>query len=233
MPSYVIVPLPKLATDKERVKEAVQKFPARECRAQFKYGTIPESLMEIEGALIFYYVIEYEAEYETIEGVKKVEPPPVEKIPVAILDNNVLIMGHSKKEWEDKVLSFISEHIAPDYVLEYIEFEEEVLRAVVEMYPEVLQLDLTPMDGRIDKISCIGRGLTESDFWRDYGDQPLIHVKVRLVDLPEEANVGFRRKGVVTIYNRNFSVQQQIRVLKEVIRIILPHMKATFQTRLR
>jgi len=91
---------------------------------------------------------------------------------VAILDNNVLIIGHSKKEFEDKVLNFVSEHIAPGYVLQNVEFEEEVLRAVVEKYPDVLQLDLTPMDGRIDKISCIGRGLTDSDFWRDYGDQP-------------------------------------------------------------
>lgn len=231
MPSYVIVPLPKSAVDKERVREVVDRCSAKECHAQLKYGTIPESFVEVEGALIFYYVIEYEAEYETIEGVKKVEPPPVEKIPVAILDN-VLVMGHSKKEYEDRVLSFISEHIAPGYVLQNIEFEEEVLRTVVEKYPDVLQLDLTPMDGRIDKISCIGRGLTESDFWRDYGDQPLIHVKVRLSDLPEEANVGFRKKGVITIYNRNFSIQQQIRVLKEVVRIILPHMRVTFQTRL-
>jgi len=219
--------------DKERVKEVVHKFPAKECRAQLKYGTIPESFEEIEGVLIFYYVIEYEAEYETIEGVKKIEPPPVEKIPVAILGDNVLITGHSKKECEDEILSFVSEHIVPGYVLQNIEFDEEVLRAVVEKYPDVLQLDLTPMDGRIDKISCIGRGLTDSDFWRDYGDQPLIHVKVRLVDLPEEANVGFRRKGIITIYNRNFSIQQQIRVLKEVVRIILPHMRATFQLRLR
>lgn len=231
MPSYLIVPLPKSAIDRERVKEAIHKFPAKECRAQLKYGTAPESFAEIEDALVFYYVIEYEAEYETIEGIKKVAPPPVEKIPVAILDN-VLIMGHSKKECEDKVLSFVSEHIAHGYILQNIEFEEEVLRAVVERYPDVLQLDLTPMDSRIDKISCIGRGLTDSDFWRDYGDKPLIHVKVRLVDLPEEANVGFRRKGIITIYNRNFSIQQQIRALKEVVRIILPHMRATFQTRL-
>lgn len=231
MPSYVLVPLPKSAIDKERVKEAVDKYPARDCQAQLKYGTIPESFMETEGALIFCYVIEYEAEYETIEGVKKVEPPPVEKILVAFLDN-VLVIGHSKKEHEDMVLSFISEHVTPGYVLRNVEFEEEVLRAVVEKYPDVLQLDLTPMDRRIDKLSCIGRGLTESDFWRDYGDQPLVHVKVRLSDLPEEANVGFRKKGIITIYNRNFSIQQQIRVLKEVVRIILPHMRATFQTRL-
>ena len=233
MPSYLIVPLPKSAMDKEKVKEVVCKFSARECRAQLKFGTVPESLAEIEGALLFYYVIEYEAEYETIEGMKKIEPPPVERIPVAILDNNVLIIGHSKKEFEDKVLSFVSEHIAPGYVLQNVEFEEEVLRAVVEKYPDVLQLDLTPMDGRIDKISCIGRGLTDSDFWRDYGDQPLIYVKARLVDLPEEANVGFRKKGIITIYNRNFSIQQQIRVLKEVVRMILPYMRTTFQTRLR
>jgi hypothetical protein len=233
LPSYLIVPLPKSATDKERIKEVVCKFSAIECQAQLKFGTIPESLTEIEGVLLFYYVIEYEEEYETIEGMKKIEPPPVEKIPVAILHNNVLIIGHSKKEFEDKVLSFVSEHIAPGYVLQNVEFEEEVLRSVVERYPDVLQLDLTPMDGRIDKISCIGRGLTYSDFWRDYGDQPLIYVKARLVDLPEEANVGFRKKGIITIYNRNFSIQQQIRVLKEVVRMILPYMKTTFQTRLR
>jgi hypothetical protein len=157
---------------------------------------------------------------------------PIEKIPIVIFDN-VIAIGHSKKEFEEKALEFIEVNITPGFTLQHIEFDEGLLRGVIEKYPEVLQLDLTPMSGRIDKISCIGRGVTETDFWRDYGDQPLVHVKVRLSDLPEEANVGFRWNGIVTIYNRNFSIPQQIATLNAITSLILPCVRTIFQTKLR
>jgi hypothetical protein len=193
---------------------------------------MPESFLEAAEACFFYYAIEYELEYETLEGLKKVEPLPIEKIPVVIFDN-VIAIGHSKKEFEEKVLEFIEVNIAPGFALQHVEFDEGLLREVIEKYPEVLQLDLTPMSGRIDKISCIGRSITETDFWRDYGDQPLVHIKVRLTDLPEESNVGFRRNGIITIYNRNFSIPQQIATLNAVISRILPYIRTSFQRKLR
>jgi hypothetical protein len=232
LPSFVIVPLPKTSRSKENIRSTINDFAVVKCKTSPKAGTMPESFLETAEACFFYYAIEYKLEYETLEGFKKVEPLPIEKIPVIVFDN-VIAIGHSKKEFEEKVLKFIEVNITPGFALQRVEFDEELLREVIEKYSEVLQLDLTPMSGRIDKISCIGRGITETDFWRDYGDQPLVHVKVRLSDLPEEANVGFRRNGIVTIYNRNFSISQQIATLNAIISLILSCVRTAFQTKLR
>jgi hypothetical protein len=232
LPSFVIVPLPKTARSKENIKTTVNNFVVTKCKTSPKAGTVPGSFLETAEACFFYYAIEYEQEYETLEGFKKLEPLPIEKIPVVIFDN-VVAVGHGKKEFEEKVLEFIEVNITPGFALQHVEFDERLLRGVIEKYPDVLQLDLTPISGRIDKISCIGRGITETDFWRDYGDQPLVHVKVRLSDLPEEANVGFRRNGILTIYNRNFSISQQIAALNAIISLILPCVRTAFQTKLR
>lgn len=232
MPSFVIIPLPKSAWNKENIKRVVNDFDVTKCKASPKAGTMPESFCENAGACFFYYAIEYEQKYETLEGIKTVLPFPIEKIPVIMFDN-IIAIGHSKKEFEEKVLKFIEANITPGFVLQPLEFDEGLLREVIENR-EVLQLDLTPVSGRIDRISCIGRGVTETEFWKDYGDQPLVHVKVRLTELPEEANVGFRKRGIVTIYNRNFTAAQQIATLSAIIPLILQYylVKATFQTKL-
>lgn len=203
------------------MRERIGELSARKSKKPLREGTLPESMQIFDSVLYFNYAFEYELEYPTLDGLKKTITS--QEIPVIFFEKiNFLTIGYCTRDIEKCVLSFMEDNFLSGYVLQSMRFEEAILRSAIERCPDVSQADVEPKGRskgieRIDRISCMGRGVTDSEFWEDYGGEPLAKVKVRITEIPEEARVGFNRKGVVTIYNRNFTMEQQALALKHVL----------------
>jgi hypothetical protein len=232
LPSYVLIPLPTKKLDKDKIVTQVKQLPATEDVKEFREGTLPETLTATDEAIGFIFAFEYELPYQTLEGPKTIKA--CRKVPIVFLEANFLLIGNCTKDIEQRVVGFIEKNLVNGFVLNKMKFDEQALRTVIEKCPDVSQLDITPGMERVDKISCIGREITGSEFYEDYGGEPLSKVKVSLREVPEEARVGFDKKGIITIYNADFTFEQQIMVLKYVVqKIIGPSLKlAPFQKKL-
>ncbi len=233
MPSYVLIPLPRMKIDVKEITEKVKSFPAIEDKKEFREGTLPDTLAVVNGSIGFMFTFEYELTYSTLEGQKSVKAS--REIPIIfLLEENFLLIGNCTKDIEQRVINFIERHFISDFVLSKVKFDESALRSVIEKCPDVSQLDVIPGMDRVDRISCIGREIISTEFYEDYGGEPLSKVKVRLKEIPEEARVGFDKRGIITIYNSGFTFEQQIVTLKYVVeKIIGPSLKfESFQRKL-
>lgn len=232
MPSYVLIPLPTKEFDEKKIVSKVKELPATRDVKEFREGTLPETLIIVDKTIAFKFAFEYELEYLTLEGTKSTKA--CKDIPIVFLEGSFLLIGYCTKDIEQRVVSFIEKNFVKGFVLDKTRFDERALRSVIDKCPNVSQLDITPGMERVDKISCIGREITESEFYEDYGSEPLSKVKVSLNEIPEEARVSFDKRGIITIYNTSFTFEQQISVLRYVVRkIIGPSLKMTpFQRKL-
>jgi len=225
LPSFRIIPVPKGACELKTMKGRISELSARNSKKQLREGTLPESMRIFDDVLFFNYVFEYELEYPTLDGLEKTVAS--QEIPVVFFEkSSILAIGYCTRDIERQVLDFIEANFVHGYVLRSIGFEETVLRSVIDRCPDVSQADVEPKGRRrgierIDRISCMGRGITDSEFWEDYGGEPLAKVKVRVTEIPEEARVGFTKRGVITIYNRNFTIEQQALVLRHILEEIV------------
>lgn len=225
MPSYVLIPMPKKQYLKEKVLKRIDELPAKNSKEEFKQGTLPETIVTSEVAAAFKFAFEYELEYTTLDGPKKTKAS--REIPIVFLDKGFLLIGYCTNDIQQKVLEFIEKNFVHGVVLNPIKFQERTLREAIENCPDVSQADIEPSAmKRVDRISCIGRGITDSEFWEDYGSEPLRMVKVNVSQLPEEPNVSFRKNGVIAIHNTSFTLDQQVMVLNYVVeKIIGPYLQ--------
>jgi len=222
MPSFILYAVPREKVKLDEIAEKAKLLSIYDDKNDFKSGIFPESVIKTDYAVSFEFGFEYSFEYPTLEGVK--EAKSVNRVPI-IITKQVIALGNCEKEIENRVLSFIEKNFVNGISLERIKFDEKVLREVINRAPELLQAELSPKRRgleKVDKISFIGRGIEESDVWRDYGEEPLVHVKVCVPELPEEPRVGFRKNGLVTIYNR-FSMDKILLTLKYLVENIISH----------
>lgn len=220
MSSFILYAVPKEKVKLDEIVEKAKQLSIYDSQQNFKSGIFPETITKTDYAVSFEFGFEYSFEYPTLDGVKKAKS--VNKVPI-IITKQVIAVGNCEKEIESRVLSFIEKNFIKGVSLERVKFDEKGLREVINKAPEILQAGLSPKRKgleRIDKISFIGRRIEESDIWRDYGEEPLVHVKVRVPELPEEPRVGFRKSGVLTIYNR-FSTDKILLTLRYLIENII------------
>jgi len=233
MPSFILYAVPRERVKLDEIAEKAKLLSIYDDKNDFKSGIFPESVIKKDYAISLEYGFEYPFKYPTLEGPK--EAKSVNRVPI-IITKQVIAIGNCEKEIENKVLNFIERNFVNGVSLERIKFDEKVLRELISKAPELLQAELSPKRRgleKVDKISFIGRGIEESDVWRDYGEEPLVHIKVLIPELPEEPRVGFRKNGLVTIYNR-FSMDMILLTLRYLIENIVSHfiVLKSFQSKL-
>jgi len=205
---------PKLYS-KDKFLDTVKRMSIFDDSAALKQGTIPDSVVSIAEAIGFQYAYEFEQEIQTLKGPVRVRP--YKTIPVVLAKSGALLAGSANKEEEERVMRFIEANFAPRTILQRMRFEQKLLRKIIDTYHEVAQVEVVPSTEKsIDKLSATGRGVTASKFWDEYGGEELLKVKTPLSDLPEPPMVGFKEKGVVTLYGRSLEFAQQVEVLSFV-----------------
>ncbi len=235
MPSFLIIKTPKQQIIPEEIASKARELSVMNSNKDYREGTLPESVRIIKDNVYFVFGFEYDFEYPTLEGIGKAKA--LGEVPIVFLGKSFLATGNATKEIQQRVKKFLENNFIPEIILEPIPLKEDMLRSVIQKNPDVFQVDHTPSRKgleTIDKISLVGRGVTHSQIWEDYGDQPLEKVKVRLTDIPEEAVVGFHMKGIITIYHTSLTAEQIVIVLRELVdRVVAPLMtEVSFQCRL-
>lgn len=223
LPSFIVIPIPVNSYSKERFVKAFHDNSVLVDSSDFREGTRPETLVDMEHAVGFQYVYEYEKQVPQLDGTAIVKT--FNEIPIVMADSGVLLIGASKREEEERALRFVEAHFIQRTFLERIKFEQKLLRKVADRYPELAQVDVIPgSDAGVDKLSAYGRGVKESHFWQEHGGDELLKVKLPLSDLPEPMMVGFKENGVITLYGRNLEFAQQVEVLAFVAgKLIAPY----------
>lgn len=244
MPSYTIMFIPKNVARDPSLLETVKSLSIETDKLEFKEGTMPDSIEQVEGGIVFELGFWDLHEYETIERGKTVKKSikELKRVAVIILDSGFLFVGYCPAEIADRLQSLIESNFLPGLMAPRVKFNESVLRAVIESVPDVIKADLRPSKMQEpDLISATRRvSVTETPFWADYGGEPLDFVKVILTRLESQPRVGFRKNGVVTIHaaTETFTLAQHAAILRYVAeRILGPYLAQmqgpSFQTKLK
>ena len=232
MSSYILVQIPKEKHDVAEMRKKVGELSIFHNKEELRSGIIPESLEIIEGTLVFDFAFEYDFKYPTLEGEKEVKA--IQRVPLIFMES-VLALQNCTRDIQNQVLSFIEENLVTDVQLERMKFNEKILRAAVDSSSDLLQVEFSPKRKgleQIDKLSCLGREITKSEIWDEYSTEPLLSVRINVPDLYEEARVGFKKEGVITIYNR-FSLRMNVLTMKLLVEnLILQYMSRVFQSKL-
>lgn len=230
-----MIPIPANSSSKDRFVKAFSDNSVLVDSSGFREGTLPDTLVDLEHAVGFQYVYEFEMQVRQLEGTTPVKT--INEIPIIIIESGVLAIGSSKREEEERALRFVEAHFIKKTLLEKIKFEQGILRKVADRYNQLAQVDVIPgSDQGVDKLSAYGRGIKESRFWQQHSDDELLKVKVPLSDMPDPPRVGFKENGVITIYGRNLEFARQVEVLAFVAeKIISPysHELLAVQTKLK
>jgi hypothetical protein len=231
-----MIPVPSLELNEEEFKKKAEEASALNSNSDLRKGVRPGSFRMIENCPSFHYAYEFLEDHETLEGEIE-KRKEWDSIQVIFLRKDLIAIGKCTNEKEREVLEFIADNFLSGYKLERLKFDEKLLAEIASASP-ILKVDLKPRSKGsegIDKLSAIGRGdISTTKFYKDYGNEPLIGVKVELTRTKEEARVGFNKYGTVTISHRNFTDEQFVAVLKEVAdKIIAPYIRRiNFQQKL-
>lgn len=235
MVSFILVQIPNIELDGERIKVNLSIYKDEN---ELKSGLLPETVISIDDVVAFDFAFEKLVEHEVLDvnNVKKLSIKVIERVPV-IFAGDVLAIGKCKKEVEEKVVEFIERNLINDFKLERIEFDQNTLRTVVETASDVLQVNITPRKrghGYPDQLKIIGRRVTETKVWEDYGDEPLERIKIIIPEFSEEVRVSFCKRGEITIYNKNLPVEIRLIAIKYIVEnIVRPYISRIFQSTLR
>ncbi len=243
MPSYNITPIPKNVAKDRSLSQKVKSIQVESEIPDFTEGTMPDSIHQVEGGIVFELGFAYPHEYETIEkgSVAKKSIVELKRVPVVILDSGFLFVGVCPSTIADRLQSVMEHNLLPGLATSILKFNQSTLKAVIDSVPEVIKVDVKPSKKQEpDLISATSRAsVTETEFWAAYGGEPLAFVKVPLTQLDSEPRVGFRETGVVTIHAAadTFTLSEQAAILRYVAdRILGPYLTrtqaSTFQTKL-
>jgi hypothetical protein len=234
LPSFFVFITPKQDFSPQQILEKAKKLSIFNNNESMREGILPAQTECVGNSVFFVFGFEHIIEYNTLKGKK--DDKALGEVPVIFVNDQFLVTGAVVEEVESKVKKFVQDNFLPKYALEQIEFKELALRRILERSPDVFQIDHKPVRAdldTVDKITYIGRGVTDSTIHEDYGREPLIRIKVSLGELQNEARVGFDKHGVITIYQRSFTHSQQTVILRSICeKIIAPDVSVpSFQRR--
>ena len=232
MPSFLFIRHLGIGMSTDELVRKLNELSIENSKKEFKEGILPRSV-ETQGDIVTCkFGFEYELNYETLQGVKR--DKALQKIPIHFLRQNFVAFGYGTSDIQEKVLDFLSK-IIKDCVLTPLRLKENTLRKILDKARDVRQFDLTPVRRgleRVDRLKCIGREITDTELWEDYGSEPLAKIKVNLEGI-EEATVSFDKRGVITIHQRRFSDAQHAVILNYVAEMILaPYVGKDLQKKL-
>jgi len=235
LPSFVVFRMPKQELSPQQIVDKTSSLSIFSNTSTVKEGVLPADTEHVGSSVYMSFGFEYVLEYNTLEGKK--EDKALGDVPVIFLNERFLAIGAVPEDVESKVRKFIQDNFVKEFELEQIEFNEPTLRKILRSSPDVFQIDHTPTRPgleTVDRITYVGRGVTDSRIHEDYGSEPLAKIKVRLGEIQSEARVGFDKRGIITIYQRGFTRAQQTIILRYIVeQIIAPYLsQAFFQRRL-
>lgn len=232
MTSYIFIRAPLRGFEYQNFKRIINNKSIFNSKKELKEGIIPEKYGKTRHSLYFQYGFECEYVYPTLSTDKKVKI--LQKVNVLLIINKFIAIGYGtkySKETESKTLEFIQRNILNNILLEPLVLEEEGLRHIINRINKISGIDLTPKGRKTPhNIRADAGNILDTNFWEAYGDQPLKRVRLVLSEIPEDARIGFGKNGIITLYNRSFTIKEDTTVLEYIIgKVIAPYVKKTFK----
>jgi hypothetical protein len=233
--SFIVLRIPSRPLDGALIEKRVKSLSAYDNSSDFKEGTKPETFRLANGCVYF------EAGFEQPEMVESLQETYQVKrfrgFEVTFIGDGFLAVSKpERKDDFDWVKRFLEAHFVEQVVLDPIQLEDDVLRRILEENPDVFEIEQTPTRKgmeTVDRVKVTGRQVTQSTIYKDYEDEPLRKVKVRLNKVTEGVRVAFYQEGKVTIFGES-EPDGLTAVLKLIVdRIFAPYVRTrSFQTRL-
>jgi hypothetical protein len=236
MASYKILPLRDEGIDLEKIENRVENMSALESSEKLRTGTLPRSLLTFQGEMCYVkYAQEEETEITTLEGDDDDTVKVADMYPIIFLGNGFVAYDANlpNQEVETEVLQMVSDLLDTDIAYEPVEFDKDDLEGVVDQANKVREADFAPSDQKPKNVSArYIPGLQETDFWQQYGEDPMEKVRVDLAD-QSTYNVSFYGKGKVTVHGRNIPPETQLDVLRYITDEVVSNLEiGSFQKKL-
>ncbi len=207
---------------------------AFESKLEYKQGSLPDSFTSINGSLYFEIGFEYDEELRKLEGA--VHEKLFKTFQIVFVGKSFIAIGNSSAEDRDWVQHFLENNFVKEVVLDPIQFDEKILRNVIESNPDVFQVEHEPSsrgNENVDRLTITGRGVIQSRLYEEHSDEPLRKVKVKLYESSEGVTVSFYKEGRLTILGES-TPDRLLPVLNIIVeKVIAPFtMRSSYQRRL-
>jgi hypothetical protein len=222
MPSFKIIPAPQDELETDDAEGVVGKLSIRDDVGDLRQGTLPGTFGRLsETVFWFKYGIQEEFEYPKLDETGTAVQ--LSEYPISFLENGFIAVKKADTDTTDNLLSLLEKQFAPDVSLETVRFSGDALRTVINDASETIQAQITPKDrSQPERVSGTDRDLPATDFWDNYGDEPLRKIKVNVDNQQKETRVGFDKYGVVILYEQSLTLEEQVEALNDLANTLLP-----------
>lgn len=235
MVSFIIVKVPQLEADRDKLAEKVNKLSIHKNSETYRKGIKPETLAFVDDGTYFEFGFEYDIEFPTVEGVSSAKT--YRPVKIILLRSNFLVIEALRAEELDIVKRFLESNFTPEVVIEPIPFDDQTLRSVIDNSQDVFEIDHSPFGKgmeSVDHLKYSGRGgIIHSLVYEEHGDEPIERVKVKLKEIPQQVRIAFNKKGTVTVIQK-LEPDELIPIIGIIVeRVIAPYTsKMSYQRRL-
>lgn len=216
MPSFQVIPVPQEELRLENAEETVKELDIRKDASDLKEGTLPETFGRLDSDVVWFkYGSQEEFDYGKLDDTGTATR--LEEYVIAFLGNGYIVVSNEDNDTTENLLSLIEHQFTTGISLSTTRFSEDSLRQVIEEAPETLKAQITPTDrSKPEKVSGEDRNLPDTDFWEQYGDEPLKKIKVNVDGDETEIRVGFDEYGIVILYKQKLSLEEQVAALRSL-----------------
>lgn len=220
MPSFQIIPVPQSEVVLDDVEEKVENLNIRDDASDLKRGTLPESFGRSGDDVVWFkYGVQKEFEYNKLDDTGK--STRLEEYTVAFLGNGFIAVSNADNDTTDDLLSLIEHQFTTGISLDTTRFSEDALRSIIKDASETIQAHITPKErSKPERVSGTDRNLPDTDFWKEYGDEPLKKIKVNVDGDEKEIRVGFDEYGVVILYKQSLTLPEQAAALQSLAKTL-------------
>lgn len=226
MASYKVLPLREQGIDVEQVRQRVENQSALQSNQELRNGTLPRTFEAFRGEMCYLeYAQEDYAEITTLEGDDE-RIKVADMYPIIFLGNGYVAYDANlpNQEVENSIVTVVADLLDTNIRYEPVTFDKDTLHDIVERSDKVREADFAPSSQKPRSVSArYLPGLQETEFWEQYGSEPMEKVRVDLPD-QDSYNISFYEKGKVTVHGRQISPEIQVDLLRYITEEIVSNL---------
>lgn len=226
MASYKVLPLREQGIDVEQVRQRVENQSALQSNQELRNGTLPRTFEAFRGEMCYLeYAQEDYAEITTLEGDDE-RIKVADMYPIIFLGNGYVAYDANlpNQEVENSIVTVVADLLDTNIRYEPVTFDKDALHDIVERSDKVREADFAPSSQKPRSVSArYLPGLQETEFWEQYGSEPMEKVRVDLPD-QDSYNISFYEKGKVTVHGRRIPPEIQVDLLRYITEEIVSNL---------
>jgi hypothetical protein len=204
--------------DLENPREAFEKLHFRHDNSKYRHGTLPGTFQhkQDQNTFWFKYGIEREGTKTRVSdsGNKMIEEEDkeLEEYLIAVIGGEYLVIEDANKDPLEEMIDVLQHNFADGMSFTPDDFQDSELREIQARCHLIRAATEPRSEGTPAYTSASDRDIEVTDWWDNYGNEPLASIKV-ITTGSREARVGFKQDGKVILYRRGITAEEQIKIL--------------------